>query len=488
MSVKFFDSASQMPVVFDKPVSDDGVLRMYVCGPTVYDRGHLGHGRSAVVFDVIRKYFEYLGYEVKFVMNITDIDDKMITRARERGITVKQLADEITPLYKKDYAALGVKPATEYPHATEYIEAMLDLIEKLDKKGHTYTIEGDGVYYDVSTFADYGKLSGQVMDDLQSGARIAVKDAKRNPQDFVVWKFKKDDETDDIAWDSKWGKGRPGWHIECSAMSWKTLGERFDIHGGGLDLKFPHHECEEAQSVGAFYNADEPGKRKFARYWMHNGFITVDKEKMSKSLNNFFTLEEAFEKFNPQVIRMFYLQTHYRSPINFTVENVESAKNALENLHAFSLSLSEGVEQLEDETDEGFMGILSDHIGGVDSSKPGIFENEMSNDFNLSNVFSMISNLKSEFGKRKSSGKLSKKDVKLTIEKLKEVDSVLGVIFPREEDVLVLSTEQEALLVEREEARKNKDWQKSDEIRDKFADEGIIVEDTPTGPVLRRSL
>ncbi len=480
MSVKFFDSASQMPVVFDKPVSEDGVLRMYVCGPTVYDRGHLGHGRSAVVFDVIRKYFEYLGYEVKFVMNITDIDDKMITRAKERGITVRQLADEITPLYKKDYAALGVKPATEYPHATEYIEAMLDLIEKLDKKGHTYTIEGDGVYYDVSTFADYGSLSGQVMDDLQSGARIAVKDAKRNPQDFVVWKFKKDDETDDIAWDSRWGKGRPGWHIECSAMSWKTLGERFDIHGGGLDLKFPHHECEEAQSVGAFYNADEPGKRKFARYWMHNGFITVDKEKMSKSLNNFFTLKEAFEKFNPQVIRMFYLQTHYRSPINFTVENVESAKNALERLHSFSSNLKDGFDDLKDETDDKYLSILDENLG--------LFEQALNDDFNLSKVFSVVSNVKSEFEKRRSSKSLSKKDILKTIEKLKEIDGVLGVIFPREEDVLELTDEQISLLDERKQARENKDWQKSDEIRDKFADEGIIVEDTPTGPVLRRSL
>lgn len=571
-TIRLFDSLRGSLEVF-KPL-EPGKVKMYVCGPTVYDRGHLGHGRSAVAFDVIRRYFEYLDYEVTFVMNITDIDDKMINRAAERGITVKALTEEITPLYMKDYVALGVKPATVNPYATDYVEEMLEIIEKLEAEDaqRVYVIEGDGVYYDISTFAEYGKLSKQKLDELQAGARVEVKDGKRNHQDFVLWKFAKPGEPQ---WDSKWGPGRPGWHIECSAMTWKTLGEKFDIHGGGLDLKFPHHECEIAQSEGAF------GAGSFAQYWMHNGFITVDKEKMSKSLNNFFTLEEAFKKYHPQVIRMFYLQTHYRAPINYSEETLTAARNALGRFHDFvdwfwgnNTRIMGGIditnvtyrELKSDVLEKEFVDLMNsdfnvpaalgfiselinymykadmagllksydkdeakrflekvDHVLGVIFSREkeakgvlqdfhnvltedlhnfpdlpegpdyrylailkahldleegeDLFENAMKNDFNVPQAFSVVFNLKNEYEKQKVSGNLKKKDIVETLQALEKIKSVLE-----------LSDEQAQLLEERNQARADKNWQLSDELRDKLEAQGIILEDSPTGTIWKRQL
>ncbi|MEK7547952.1 MAG: cysteine--tRNA ligase, partial [Patescibacteria group bacterium] len=303
--MKIFDTKSGKKVEFI-PLKK-GEIGMYVCGPTVYDTAHLGHGRSAVSFDVIRRYFIYKGYKVNYVSNYTDIDDKMINRAKDERIEVSELAARVIPIYEKDYAALGVMKPDVQPRATEYIKEMVKLIEKLDSKGYVYVLD-DGVYFDVTKFADYGKFSGQALSELQMGARVEVKETKRNPQDFVLWKFKKEGEP---SWEGPkiagqlGQQGRPGWHIECSAMSYKNLGESFDIHGGGLDLKFPHHECEVAQSVACF------GGGTFAKYWLHNGFINIDNEKMSKSLGNFFTLKEIFEKYDPQVVRFMFLQTHY---------------------------------------------------------------------------------------------------------------------------------------------------------------------------------
>ncbi|MBI2634818.1 cysteine--tRNA ligase [Candidatus Peregrinibacteria bacterium] len=298
--IQIFNTKSGKKEKF-KPLKN-GCAGMYVCGPTVYDSAHLGHGRSAVSFDVIRRYFVYRGYNVKFVSNYTDIDDKMINRAHEEGIEVSELAEKIVPEYERDYGALGVMKPDIQPKATEHIEEMVEIIKKLEDGGYTYVLD-DGVYFDVNKFAAYGELSGQNLENLKMGARVEVKESKRNPYDFVLWKFKKEGEP---FWASPWGDGRPGWHIECSAMSYKHLGESFDIHGGGLDLTFPHHECEVAQSIGAF------GKGKFARYWIHNGFITIDNEKMSKSLGNFFTLKDIFKKYAPKAVRLMFLQKQWK--------------------------------------------------------------------------------------------------------------------------------------------------------------------------------
>lgn len=442
-------------------------LKMYVCGPTVYDRGHIGHGRSAVAFDVIRKYLEYKGYNVKYVMNITDIDDKMIKRADERGISVSELTKEVEPMYLDDYRALGIRDADEYPHATQYIEAMVEMIKKLEADGHTYVLD-DGVYYDVTTFKDYGKLSGQNLDELQAGARVDVKDAKKNPQDFVLWKLAKDNEPYDDYWDSPWGEGRPGWHIECSAMTWKTLGDKFDIHGGGLDLKFPHHECEIAQTEGAL------GAGTFAKYWMHNGFINIDNEKMSKSLDNFFTLEEVFAKYHPQVIRMFYLGTHYRSPINYSLESLNHVRAALGRLHDFVRNLRAGYEDLPD----------GEATVGLDDLQK--FEEFMDNDFNVSGALGVLFELVKNMNSLRAEGKLNKSDIDNVEELLKKMDQVFGVIFSPEEQTI--DEDIEKLIREREEARKNKDFAKADKIRDDLAAEGIVLEDTPKGVLWKREL
>ncbi|MDP2624980.1 MAG: cysteine--tRNA ligase, partial [Candidatus Peregrinibacteria bacterium] len=313
-----------------KPIQE-GKVDMYLCGPTVYDNGHLGHGRSAVAFDIIRRYLEYVYREenVTFVTNYTDIDDKMINRANEEGITVKELADRIIPEYEKDYGSLGVKPPTIQTLATEYVDQMIEIVEKLIKEEYAYELE-DGVYFEVEKFKEYGKLSNQKREELQAGSRIDKNDNKRHPHDFVLWKKEKPGEP---SWDSPWGKGRPGWHIECSAMSYSNLGQPFDIHGGGQDLTFPHHECEIAQSEAAY-------GVQFCNVWLHNGFITVDKEKMSKSLGNFFTLKDIFKKYDPRAVRYFFLTSHYRSPIEFSDQQLEQAKNTLDRIRDFLLNLS----------------------------------------------------------------------------------------------------------------------------------------------------
>ncbi|MFH1534147.1 MAG: cysteine--tRNA ligase [Nitrospirota bacterium] len=441
----------------------DGKVSMYVCGPTVYDVAHLGHGRSAVAFDVIRKYFEYRGFDVKFVSNYTDIDDKMIKRAKADGISVSELADKIIPEYEKDYAALGVARADVQPRATENIDAVLEIIGKLDEGGYIYVIDGDGVYFDVTKFSEYGELSGQNLEDLRMGARVEVNEAKRNPYDFALWKFKKEGEP---AWESPWGEGRPGWHIECSAMSYKHLGREFDIHGGGLDLLFPHHECEVAQSVCAL------GEGAFAKYWIHNGFINVDNEKMSKSLGNFSTLKEIFERYDPQVVRFMFLQTHYRNPINFSDELLEQAKAALVTLHGFVKKL----ENYKSTSNEDPLQIEFEDLAGE----------SMDDDFNTSGAFGTI------FVAVKSvnqalEDKMINLDSAFILEQLKRLDKVFGVIFPtKKETKATIDEDIEKLIKEREEARKNKDFEASDRIRDELRERGIELEDTAEGTVWRK--
>lgn len=453
---KIYNSKTRKKEDF-KPINE-GKVSMYVCGPTVYDMAHLGHGRSAVAFDVIRRYFEYKGWGVTFVSNYTDIDDKMINRAHEEGISVKELAEKIIPEYEADYGALGVKTPDVQPKATECIDEMIDLIKKLEEGNYIYVIDGDGVYFNVEAFKDYGQLSGQSLDDLKMGVRVEVNEGKKNPYDFALWKFKKEGEP---FWKSPWGDGRPGWHIECSAMSFKHLGREFDIHGGGLDLKFPHHECELAQSEAAF------GKGSFAHYWIHNGFIQIDNEKMSKSLGNFFTLKEIFEKYDPLVVRFMFLQTHYRNPINFFDKLLEQAKASLQRLHDFVRTFKSDYEKL---------GIDVCSISCEIEKKK--FESFMDNDFDASGAFGVIFDLVKNVNLLREKGKLTQKDIDETEKFLKEIDEVLNVVFPKEQSI---NSEVENFIKEREDARKNKNFKRADEIRDELLKKGIVLEDTANG-------
>ena len=435
--IEFYDSLTGEKRAFHKEVGE--TVSMYVCGPTVYDHAHLGHGRSAVAFDLIRRTLLWLGYKVVFAFNITDIDDKMIDRANSEGITVKELTEKITPEYKKDYGDLGILPPTHNPYATEYVEEMIRLIEILEEKGHTYVLE-DGVYYDVTTFPEYGKLSHQNLDALKAGARVQAHDGKRNSQDFVLWKFKKPGEP---SWESPWGEGRPGWHIECSAMSSKLLGTPFDIHGGGLDLKFPHHECEIAQSEAALGTQN-------AHFWMHNGYITVNEEKMSKSLGNFFTLKEIFKQFHPRVVRFFLLGTHYRSPIEFSHELLDQARSTLRRLDEF---------------------YLKNNGGGLDSNFLDRFKNKLMQDMDLAGALAELFEWMNS----------NPKEIRGTLDSLNQVLN----IFPSDFQV---SSEAQNLIVAREKARQEKDWARSDELRSQLLEMGIEVEDGKEGSFARPAL
>ncbi len=417
-------------------------VKMYVCGPTVYDLAHLGHGRSAVAFDVVRRFLEFSGYKVIFTFNTTDIDDKMIERAARENITVDELAARIIPEYEADYGALGVMTPTHNPRATEYVEPMVELIKTLEQKGHTYVLE-DGVYFDITTFQDYGKLSHQNLAELNAGARVEERTDKRNHQDFVLWKFKKEGEP---FWPSPWGDGRPGWHIECSAMSSQLLGDTFDIHGGGLDLKFPHHECEIAQSEAA------TGKT-FANIWMHNGYITVNAEKMSKSLGNFFTLREIYKSYHPRVVRFFLLGTHYRSPIEYSIEMLEQARASLKGLDDFYLKHLDGSDESKNEVDQDLLRAFSE---------------KMQNDFDVAGALAEVY----EWTNRAT------KNIQGTLERINLVLQVLPVGFS-------VTAEQQALIAARAEARAAKDWTKSDALRDELAASGIEVEDSKEGSFIK---
>jgi len=469
--MKIKDTRQKKKVDFE-PL-EEGKVSMYVCGPTVYDRAHLGHGRSAVCFDVMRRYFIYKYGEgnVKFVSNYTDIDDKMINRAKEECISVPELAERVIPQYEEDYAALGVMAPDEAPRATEYIDQMIEFVGRMDEAGVTYTIEGDGVYFDVKKAHEYGKLSGQKLEELKIGARVAENEAKVNPYDFVVWKFAKEGEP---KWEAPFGDGRPGWHLECSAMSWKILGEKFDIHGGGADLAFPHHECEIAQSEAVF------GEGSFAKYWLHNGFITMNKEKMSKSLGNFFTLRDLFEKYDGKVLRLMFLQTHYSNPIEFSEDLLEQSKAGLERIHDFVRKLKFDYEKLED----GKAGEPHEAIYGKEIEILGKeFERYMDDDFNTSGVLSVLAKIVDLGFEAEGQDVKTKRFVDAVVEFLEKLDEVLGVIFVEEVEV---GGEVEDLIRAREEARAGKDFEKSDQIRDDLLKKGIELEDTPNGTIWKK--
>ena len=454
-----------------KPIHE-GKAGIYACGPTVYNYFHIGNARPFITFDVLRRQLEREGYDVTFVQNFTDIDDKMIRRANEEGITVKELADRFIAEYYKDAKALGIRPATVHPKATEHIQEIISLISRLIENGHAYASPSGDVYYRVSRFPGYGKLSGQRSEDRESGAseRLNVETDKESPEDFALWKAQKPGEP---AWDSPWGKGRPGWHIECSAMSMKYLGETFDIHCGGKDLLFPHHENEIAQSEGA------TGK-PYVHYWMHNGFINVDNQKMSKSLNNFFTVRDISKEYDLEAVRLFMLSSHYRSPINFSRELIEAANASLNRLYTarnhLRFCVGNGADRPLNDEEKAFTERLAEYEKR--------FDNAMDDDLNTADALGAIFELVRDANTTVRDDS-SREAAQAALNSLTAVCSVLGLL-QKEDDAF--PEEIEAMIREREEARRNKDWKKSDELRTALQEAGYIVEDTRQGQKVRRNV
>ncbi|SHI01529.1 cysteine--tRNA ligase [Clostridium grantii] len=440
-----------------------GEVSMYVCGPTVYDYFHIGNARTFIVFDTVRRYFEYSGYKVNYVQNFTDIDDKMINRANNEGITVKELGERFIKEYFQDADALGIERATFSPTATEYMEEIILFVSGLIEKGFAYEIDGD-VYFDTKKFNEYGKLSGQNLDDLQAGARIRVDERKRDPMDFAIWKSEKPGEP---SWDCPWGKGRPGWHIECSCMANKLLGETIDIHAGGADLKFPHHENEIAQS-------EARNGKTFSNYWMHSAYLNIENKKMSKSLNNFFTAREILKRYDAEVIRLFMLSAHYRTPLNFSDDLLESAKASKERLYNAIGNLERLIEEVSSVT-------LTDeeniYLAGLGSYQEKFIE-KMDDDFNTADAISIIFDLIKDINTNvtiDSSSELAKACLDL----IRELGKSLSLL--QDSTVCDISLDIENLIEQRQVARKEKNWARADEIRDILKAEGIVLEDTPQG-------
>ncbi len=447
-----------------------GKVKMYSCGPTVYNYFHVGNARPFIIFDTLRRYLEYSGYEVTFVQNFTDIDDKMINKANELGITVKELADEYIAEYFTDAKGLGIKEATYHPRATENIEAIIDIVKTLEDKGYAYNVDGD-VYFSAKKFKEYGKLSHQPLEDLESGARINVNEDKNDPMDFALWKKQKPLEP---AWESPWGLGRPGWHIECSAMANKYLAKTIDIHSGGQDLIFPHHENEIAQSECA-------NGCTFANYWLHNGYINIDNRKMSKSLGNFFTVREIAQEFDYEVIRLFMLSAHYRSPINFSKALMESAKSSMDRVY----NCLEALEFFgEKATAQAILDSEKEYKEKLDAYKEKYIQ-AMDDDLNTADAISVIFEIVAEANKTITAESGSSKEIiGYTADLIRELGGVLGLfVKDSKEDI---SPEIKAILEERKTAREEKNWAKSDELRDKLKEMGIIVKDTAKGQQISR--
>ncbi len=440
-----------------------GEVKMYVCGPTVYNFFHIGNGRTFIVFDTIRRYFEYRGFKVDFVQNFTDIDDKMIKKANEEGTTVKKIGDTYIKEYYQDADALNIERATVNPRATEFIGEIIKFVKGLVDKGYAYEVDGD-VYFSTKKFEGYGKLSGQNIEDLQSGARISVDERKKDPMDFAIWKAQKPGEP---AWNSPWGMGRPGWHIECSCMAKKLLGETIDIHAGGSDLKFPHHENEIAQSEAL---TGEP----FARYWLHSAFVNVNNEKMSKSLNNFFTAREILERYDADVIRFLMLSAHYRQQLNFSEDLLESAKASVERIY-------NAIGNLENLIDEVSIEEMNEeekaYLESLNKYKEKYIE-KMDDDFNTADAITAIFDLIKDTNTNitiDSSKELAQKALEL----IRELGAPLGMF--QKSTKGNLEEEIEALIAKRQQARKDRDFALADKIRDELKDRGIVLEDTPQG-------
>ena len=440
-------------------------VKMYSCGPTVYNYFHIGNARPFIIFDTLRRYLEYKGYDVTFVQNFTDIDDKMIRRANEEHITVKQLADRFIAEYFKDAEGLGIEHATYHPKATENIDAIIELIKTLVDKGFAYNIDGD-VYFDVKKFKQYGKLSHQPLENLEAGARIAVGEKKKDPMDFAVWKAKKEGEP---AWKSPWGEGRPGWHIECSAMANKYLGKTIDIHSGGKDLIFPHHENEIAQSECA--NGCE-----FAHYWLHNGYINVDGQKMSKSLNNFFTVRDVANEFDYVVIRFFMLSAHYRNPINFSDELLRQAKAGLDRIYTCAENLEFLIKNAQNDS-------VDDELKRKTEQFRDKFVEAMDDDINTADAISVIFDAV-KFVNTEMNASTPKQNLETALNIINELCSVLGI--ERKMHNEILDDDIEKLIEERNCARKEKNFSRADEIRDMLKNNGIVLEDTRQGVKWKR--
>ncbi len=442
-----------------------GEVKMYSCGPTVYNFFHIGNARPFIIFDTLRRYLEYKGYKVEFVQNFTDVDDKMINKANELGITVKELADEYIAEYFTDAQGLGIKKATVHPRATENIDAIIELVSTLEKKGYAYNVNGN-VYYRTRNFKDYGKLSHQPLEDLESGARIDINEDKEDPMDFALWKKQKPGEP---AWESPWGMGRPGWHIECSAMANKYLAKTIDIHSGGQDLIFPHHENEIAQSEAA-------NGCCFANYWLHNGYINVDNRKMSKSLGNFFTVRDVAKEFDYEVIRFFMLSAHYRSPINFSKGLMESAKSALGRIYTCLETLDFLEKSAEDRAANTAEQEVLDGLQGHKQRFIAAMDDDINTADAISAIFEMVADVNKIITQNPSAEVCRK-----CAAAIRELGDVLGLLGKKEEGA---DGDVQKIAAERAEARAAKDWAKSDELRDKLKEMGYIVKDTPQGQQL----
>jgi cysteinyl-tRNA synthetase len=451
MTLRIFNTLSRETEVF-QPIEPNRV-RMYVCGMTIYDLCHVGHARFMMAFDVAYRWLKTLGYDVTYVRNITDIDDKIIKRALERSIPIRQLTEEMTQAMHEDVGALGISPPTHEPRATAYVPQMLSMIETLERKGLAYRASNGDVNYSVRKFPGYGKLSGKSLDQLRAGERVAVLDGKEDPLDFVLWKSAKETEPDDAKWDSVFGKGRPGWHIECSAMSCAILGEHFDIHGGGMDLQFPHHENEIAQSEGA------TGK-PFVNYWLHNGFLNIDNEKMSKSLGNFFTIRDVLKRYDGETIRFFMLRTHYRSPLNFADTNLDDARNALRRLYTA-------------------LDAVAADAATVDWSQPQAkaFRDAMNEDFNTPGAVAVLFELAGEVNRTHSTA---------TAGLLKGLAGTLGLLQQAPRAYLqggsgIDESRIAQLIEERAAAKQARDFARADQIRKDLLAQGIVLKDSAQG-------
>lgn len=449
-----------------------GKVKMYVCGPTVYNLIHIGNARPMMVFDTVRRYMEYKGYEVNYVSNFTDVDDKIIKKAVEEGVSAQEISQRYIEECKKDMAAMNVRPATVHPLATQEISGMLEMISTLVDKGFAYAVEDGTVYFRTRKFKEYGKLSHKNLDDLQAGHRdIKVTgEDKEDSLDFVLWKPKKEGEP---YWESPWCNGRPGWHIECSVMAKKYLGEEIDIHAGGEDLIFPHHENEIAQSEAC-------NGKIFAKYWIHNGFLNIDNKKMSKSEGNFFTVREIAEKYNLQVLRFFMLSAHYRSPLNFSAELMEAAKNGLERI----LNAAQNLQHLQKNTAVDMMTQKEAEIFAGSEAFVEKFEKSMDDDFNTADAISAVFELV-KYCNTNVTEESSRELLEKLYQRLESLCDVLGLILAKEEEIL--DEEIEKLIAERQAARKEKNFARADEIRDILSEKGIILEDTREGVKWKRA-
>ena len=443
---------------------------MYVCGPTVYNFIHIGKARPFIIFDTLRRYLEYRGYDVTFVQNFTDVDDKIIKRGHEENITPEEVANKYINEYFVDADGLGIKRASVHPRVTDNIEQIIAFVKELEDKGYAYAVNGD-VYFDTKKFKDYGKLSGIKQEELEAGARIEVNDQKRHPMDFVLWKAKKEGEP---GWASPWGEGRPGWHIECSVMSNRYLGETIDIHAGGQDLKFPHHENEIAQS-------EARSGKNFSNYWLHNEYINVNNEKMSKSLGNFFTVREIAEIFDLEVVRLFMLSTHYRNPINFSDEILNQSKAGLERLYNAKEKALFTMNNLEDSKMTEEEAKLQEELAGFRQK----FIDAMDDDVNTADAVSVIFEL-AKFMNSNVTEKSSKEFAQKVMDEFNELTSVLNIV-NKDQKEDILDEEIEQLIAQRTEAKKNKNFQLADEIRQQLLDKGIVLEDTRQGVKWKRA-